>query len=76
MSSFRDFLNEGKEFYVIALDDKTYLSDKFKFTGNIQRAYVFPTFNDAIAYEERNSNKIDGYTEIYKVKDNKFTLMT
>lgn len=76
---FKDFLqklNEQKTFFVIGLDKKTFLGAKFKFTDNINRAYAFDTFEDAIDYEERNGNKIKGFTEIFKISNNKITQET
>jgi hypothetical protein len=60
-----------KTFFVIGLDSTNYLGQLFKYTHDINKAYVFNTFEEAIAYEERNGNKIDGLTDIFKVQGSK-----
>ncbi len=77
IGTFREWLreselNEAKEVYVIGDADGRVLSvknNKFTFTSNNNLAYTFNSEKEAIDYEDKHSNDIDGLTYIYKMKN-------
>ena len=76
MKSFKELINEAKPSFVIGLGPKKFLGQKFKYTDDLNKAYAFNTVEDAIDYEERNGNKIEGLTDIYKIQGTKVTPVT
>jgi hypothetical protein len=76
MKSFQNLMAEAKPFFVIGLSTKNFLGRKFEYTSDLNKAYVFNTFDDAIDYEERNGDKITGFTDIFRVQGSRVTVVS
>ena len=67
-----------KEYYVICNTKKEFLTNqnnKLVFTKNKELANVYETEKEAIEFEDKFSNDIEGLTYIYKIKNNKIIKM-
>jgi hypothetical protein len=76
MKSFKNLIREAKPFFVIGLSSKNFLGRKFEYTSDLNKAYAFDTFDDAIDYEERNGDKIVGLTDIFRVQGSQVTVVS
>lgn len=73
---FKKFLEESNLVYVICNSDEEVLTaknSKYFFTDNLNLAYTFKSEKEAIEFEDKHSNSIDGLTYIYTLKNNKLT---
>lgn len=67
-----------KEYYVICNTKKEFLTNqnnKLVFTKNKELANVYETEKEAIEFEDKFSNDIEGLTYIYKIKNDKIIKM-
>ena len=67
-----------KEYYVICNTKKEFLTNqnnKLVFTKNKELANVYETQKEAIEFEDKFSNDIEGLTYIYKIKNDKIIKM-
>ena len=78
MQTFREWLRESeKPVYVIGNSNGdevlTAKNSKYVFTKNKNLAYTFKSEKEAIEFEDKHGNEIDGLTYIYIMKNLKLT---